>query len=180
MNYKVMMISTPNVIQKNEEEQFTESDIDEDELGEEEEDMIDEELEEEEYSEEIVDEFEAEFKSRVPQTFEEFHNMYKPQSEHIEEAKRKVTFDEPKAVEQEVENELEERILALPESSTVQATQKIETPKTEQTEKVQTELDYEPNIDIEDEELGEEEEELEEEEEMSGKLQFLHRQMIWI
>lgn len=163
------MISTPNVVQKNEEEQFTESDIDEDELGEEEEDIIDE---EEEYSEEIIDEFDAEFKSRIPQTFEQFHNMYKPPSDHIDDAKRKVTFDEPKAVEQEVENELENRILALPETSNVQATTKNK--NIDQTEKVQTEEDYEPDIDIEDEEMGEEEEYIEEEE-MSGKSQCLQK-----
>jgi len=160
------MISTPNVVQKGEEEQFTESDIDDNELGEEEEDVIDEELEDEEYSEEIIDEFEADFKSRVPQTFEEFHNLYKPQSEHIEEAKRKVTFDEPKDVEQEVENEVEERILAsMPEASIVQSTPSSE--NIEQTDMVQTEEDYEPDIDIEEEEVCEEEEE----EEMSGKSQ---------
>ena len=152
MNFKVMMISTPNVVEKSDEEQFTESDIDE--LGE----------EEEEYSEEIIDEFEPEIDSSVPQTFEEFNKMYKPQSEQIDEAKRNVTFAEPKAVEQEVENEIEERILAMPETSNVQATPK--SGNVEQTEIVETTEDYDPDIDIEDEEMGEEEEE------MSGKSQF--------
>lgn len=155
-----MMISTQNVgIQKSDEEPYTESDLDEEELGEEEEELLDdEELEDEEYSEEIMDQYEDEIRSPVPKTFEQFHNMYKPQSEHLDEEKRKVKFDEPKAVEQEVEKEVEERILAMPTASSIVTSQ---TPEEAEKEPQQGEVieEFDPEMDVEDEEIDLEEEE---------------------
>ena len=144
---------------ESEEGEFTES-------GSEEEEEEEEEEEGGEYSDEIIDDFDEKFQqTRVPKTFEQFSNMYKPQPQQ-EDVKK---TEEPKAVEQEVEREIEERILAMPEASKSQINPQKTEEIVENIEQNEILENFETEMDLDDEEEDEDEELIEEEEELSGK-----------
>lgn len=155
MSCAVMMVSGPNLnateINENdlEEEEYSDEDIEEEE----------EEDEEMEYSDDEIDEFHIELHDPdTPHSFEDFHNMYKPEPQS-HETKNSTKPNEPKLVEEFIEK----RVTNVPESSPKAV---FESPEISH----ESEYPHEEDVDFEPDDIDEEIDEEEEEEEISGKL----------
>jgi hypothetical protein len=169
-----MMVSRPHVVDSNQEYQEYSDQEYSDSLGEE------EEMEMEEYSDEEIDEFTMEIhhvpnNQENPRTFEDFEKLYRSQQQPaneilnaMEETKRKVTFDEPKNVEYEIEAEFEEQILTMPENKNDGVPSENLSKEEREFERYEEDLEQsDPEIEeMMDEEELEDEEEVEEEEEI--------------